>query len=105
MRTRQEYRNLFGGDSTDPIWCESPQVVHIDDISVKCVLFDDGQIDYIFVAVSDGEHTATHAGNLTPALDCMRKDLFDPHLRRNKPEDRHPDVHRLVLLDAMTMLM
>lgn len=105
LRTQQEYRNLFGGDSTDPIWCAPPQVVRIDEISVKSVRFDDGRIDYIFLAVTDGQHTSMYAATSTPTLECLLEDLFDPHLRRNKPEERDAGVHRLLLLDAMTMLM
>ena len=108
-RTKQEYRNLFGGDATDPIWCEESQIVRAEteeaSATIKCVLFDDGHIDYIFLAVEDEEGTNIYSGKLTPTLDSMRKDLFDTHLRRNKPEERHPDVHRLLLVDAMTMLM
>ena len=98
-----------GGDATDPIWCEESQIVRAEteeaSATIKCVLFDDGHIDYIFLAVEDEEGTNIYSGKLTPTLDSMRKDLFDTHLRRNKPEERHPDVHRLLLVDAMTMLM
>lgn len=103
-RTQQEYRNLFGGEDTEPIWCAEPQKRQIDEITVKGILYDDGHVDYIFLAITE-ENTTVYSGKATPALETLYKDLFDPDLRRNKPEERDADVHRLLIVDAMTMLM
>ena len=105
-RTQQEYRNLFGGALAVPIWCDDPQKIQIGNINVKGILYDDGQIDYIFLAVTEQPQNTTLYSNIaTPTLQTLYKDLFDPDLRRKKPEERSDTDHRLCLLDAMAMLM
>ena len=103
-RTVCQHRNLFGGDALDEIWCETPVTIQVNNVHIKGIRFDDGHVDYIFLAVTE-ENTTVYSGTATPALEILYKDLFDPHLRRNKPEGRDADVHRLLIVDAMTMLM
>jgi len=103
-RTQQEYRNLFGGEGTEPIWCDDPQKIQIEDITVKGILYDDGHVDYIFLAITQVD-TTIHSSVSTATLQTLYNDLFDPDLRRKKPEERGDADHRMKLVCAMTMLM
>ena len=106
-RTQQQYKNLFGGNATDPIWCNESQNIQIANIHIKGILYDDGQVDYIFLAVNEQPQgdTTIYSNVATNTLQTLYNDLFDPNLRRKKPEERSDADHRLLLLDAMTMLM
>jgi len=105
-RTQQQYRNLFGGEDTEPIWCDDPQKIQIEDITVKGILYDNGHVDYIFLAITEQpQNTTVHSSVSTATLQTLYNDLFDPDLRRKKPEDRSDTDHRMKLICAMTMLM